>query len=64
MIYLIYKYNNETSIKLNDIGVISGRDITTEAALTKLMYLFGEGHGKNEIVKLLQMSLRGEVTIR
>ncbi len=54
----------ETSIKLNDIGIISGRDITTEAALTKLMYLFGEGHGRNEIVKLLQMSLRGEVTIK
>jgi len=33
----------ETSIELNNIGVISGRDITTETALAKLMYLFGEG---------------------
>ena len=54
----------ETSVKLNDAGVISGRDITTEAALTKLMYLFGEGHSHTDVVKLLQLSLRGEITIR
>ena len=52
----------ETSIGLEKIGVISGRDITTEAALTKLMYLLGEGFEHDDIIKLLNTSLRGEVT--
>ncbi len=53
----------ETSIKLDETGVISGRDITTEAALAKLMYLLGEGHDNKAVKKLLNMSLRGEVTL-
>lgn len=57
----IGKYH--TSQELGRIGVLSGMDITTESAVAKLMYLFGTGLGKKEIVSLLQVSLRGEITV-
>jgi len=57
----IGKYH--TSAELGKIGVVSGRDITTESAVAKLMYLFGTGLGKNEVENLLQYSLRGEITV-
>ena len=56
----IGKYH--TSAELGKIGVVSGRDITTESAVAKLMYLFGTGLDKNEVENLLQFSLRGEIT--
>jgi L-asparaginase len=52
-----------TSRGLGELGVISGNDITTESALTKLMYLFGLGLGREEVKKLLLAPLRGEITI-
>lgn len=53
----------ETSYHLKKIGVISGSDITTEAALTKLMFLFGQGLEHKKIEKLLTQSLRGEQSV-
>ncbi len=52
----------ETSYHLKKMGVISGSDITTEAALTKLMFLFGQNLEKKKIEKMMQQSLRGELT--
>jgi L-asparaginase len=53
----------QTSAELRQIGVISGYDMTTESALAKLMYLLGTGLPKDEVVNLMQFSLRGEMTV-
>jgi L-asparaginase len=52
----------ETSMKLSQIGVIGGSDITTESAISKMMFLLGQGYSNDELKKLLQVPLRGELT--
>lgn len=53
----------ETSIKLEKAGVVSGHDITTEAAITKLMYLLAKKSSRKEIIMDLNCPIRGEITI-
>lgn len=54
----------ETSLNLLSAGVISGYDITTEALVTKLMYLLGENGDNTDVVKsLLHQPLCGEMTL-
>jgi L-asparaginase len=53
----------ETSVRLMELGVISGADMTTEAAVTKLMYLLGNYPDRNDILQFLAKSLVGELSL-
>ncbi|MFK7783277.1 asparaginase [Psychroserpens sp.] len=52
----------ETSSQLKQIGLISGKDITTEAALTKLMFMLGENISIKTFKTIFETSLRGEMS--
>ncbi|HYX09935.1 MAG TPA: asparaginase [Bacteroidales bacterium] len=53
----------ETGIELMKSGMLSGYDSTTEAAVTKLMFLLGVYDDRDLIKSSLNKSLRGEITI-
>ncbi|MGQ1787700.1 MULTISPECIES: asparaginase [unclassified Saccharicrinis] len=53
----------QTGIHLLEMGVFSGGDITTEAAVTKLMYLLGNIKNIEEVKINLNKSLKGEIYI-
>lgn len=51
----------ETSTSMKNLGIISGKDITTEAAITKLMYLLGQNIAQDDFKNVFETSLRGEM---
>lgn len=55
----VYQVGN----KLLELGVIQGRDMTSEAAMTKLMWAIGQGMEPEEIRALFARNLAGEITV-
>ena len=52
----------ETSIALKEIGIINGKDITTEAAIAKLMHLLNKNLDLESFKFYFEKSMRGEIT--
>ena len=54
----VYQVGN----KLLDLGVIQARDMTSEAAMAKLMWGLGQGYGQAQIAELFTQNIAGEIT--
>ncbi|MCQ2285005.1 MAG: type I asparaginase [Bacteroidales bacterium] len=52
-----------TGKHLADVGILSGHDMTTEAAVTKLMFLLGQYQSNEKVKQKIENSLCGELTI-
>jgi L-asparaginase len=52
-----------TGYALGKAGLVSGFDMTAEAALTKLIYLFGQGYDSDVVKKMMGKNLCGEMTL-
>ena len=55
------RYGN--GIQLLSAGVICGHDSTTESAITKLMFLLGQGYSTQEVRELMDKPIAGEITV-
>lgn len=52
----------QTSAALQQIGIVGGADMTTEAALTKMMFLLGKGLSGKALKEQLALPIAGELT--
>lgn len=47
--------------ELAECGIVPGHDMTSEAAITKLMYLFGRGYTPQQVKTIMEEPIRGEL---
>lgn len=53
-----------TGLQLLETGVVNGRDATVESTITKLMFLLGHNLPADEVRRLMNRNLRGEITVK
>ncbi len=53
----------ETSRLLHETGVLNGRDMTSESAVTKLMFLFSQSANPDMLNVYLNKSISGEISV-
>ncbi len=58
----VHPFRYVTGLELANAGVVSGHDLTSEAAITKLMYLLGRDMTPEEVKNYMEYSLCGEMT--
>ncbi len=51
----------QSGMALSSAGIISGHDLTSEAAITKLMFLFGQGLNPDEVKTEMEQPIAGEM---